>query len=79
MQKQRQRCGVIDAVQVDHREPINEAAGSDYQCMRTNRINQKLELREQIEGAGSSPNFIRVRVCEAAWWQVLTEVACFPD
>jgi hypothetical protein len=54
------RCGVIDAVQVDHREPINEQGGSYYEFMRANRINQKLELWEQIEAAGSFPNFVRL-------------------
>lgn len=51
-------CGVIDAVQVDHDSPIDEAGGSYYEFMRAIGINQKLELAETIEASGTFPDFV---------------------
>jgi len=51
-------CGVIDAVQVGHPDPIDESGGSYYEFMRANDINQKLELWEEIRASGKYPAFV---------------------
>ena len=50
-------CGVIDAVQVEHRDVIDEGGGSYYEFLRGIGINQKLELAEAIDASGGVPDF----------------------
>jgi hypothetical protein len=51
------RCGVVNAVEVNHLDTIDEMGGSFYRFLRALGINQKLELYKSILDLGSYPRF----------------------
>ena len=55
------RCGIVDAVGVEHREVIDEHGGAYYQFMRSLGINQKFELYRVISELGQKPEFRALR------------------
>ena len=54
-------CGVVDAVQVRHKEKIDEQEGPYYRLMRQLGIRYKLELYSAINELGKYPCFANLK------------------